>query len=80
MLEFRINDLITLKLENGQTNIYLDNNLFRQCKFLFLEIPVENISSFDELDSINKVAERLDKSMERTPIGIADMLRVLLYQ
>ena len=65
MLEFRVNDTIRLKLENGQTNIYLNNQLFRQCKFLLLEIPVYNISSFDELDSIDEAAERLDKSMEQ---------------
>lgn len=70
MLEFRINDLITLKLEYGQTNIYLDNKLFRQCKFLLLEIPVDKVSSFDELDSIDEVVERLDKSMEQTLIEI----------
>lgn len=70
MLEFRINDLITLKFEYGQTNIYLDNKLFRQCKFLLLEIPVDKVSSFDELGSIDEVAERLDKSMEKTSVGI----------
>ena len=30
----KINDLITLKLENGRTNIYLKNKPFRQCKSL----------------------------------------------
>lgn len=70
MLEFRINDLITLKLEYGQTNIYLDNKLFRQCKFLLLEILIDKVSSFDEIGSIDEVEERLDKSMEQTSVGI----------
>ncbi len=70
MLKFRVNDFITLKLENGQTNIYLDNNIFRQCKFLLLEIPIDKVSFFSELSSIDEAAERLDKSMERAPIGI----------
>lgn len=65
MLEFRVNDLIRLKLENGQTNIYLDNKLFRHCKFLLIAIPVDKISSFDDIDSIDEATERLDKSMEQ---------------
>lgn len=32
--EFKINDFILLKLENGTTNIYLDGKYFRQCKYL----------------------------------------------
>jgi len=75
MLEFRVNDLISLKFENGQTNIYLDNELFRQCKFLLLEIPIDKVSSFDISDSIDEAVERLDKSMEQVPIGIPTEVR-----
>ena len=70
MWEFRVNDLIVLKLENEQTNIYLNDKLFRQCKFLMLEIPVCKIASFSELGSIDEAVEWLDKSMETTPINI----------
>lgn len=70
MLEFRVNDLISLKLENGQTNIYLDDVIFHQCKFLLLEIPVDKVSSFDEICSIDEAVEGLDKSMETTPINL----------
>jgi len=38
MKEFRVNKHITLKLENNKTNIYIDEKLFRHCKFLFLNI------------------------------------------
>jgi hypothetical protein len=69
MLEFRVNDLISIKLENGQTNIYLDDVIFHQCKFLLLEIPVDKISSFDGI-SIDEAVEGLDKSMEHVPINI----------
>ncbi len=64
MREFEINEYITLKLENGKTNIYVTGELFRQCKYLLLEIPKSEISDFDEVESIDKAAERLDKSLE----------------
>ncbi len=64
MLEFKVNDYITLKLENNQSKIYVKDKLFNQCKFLLLEILVDEITSFDEIDSIDEVAEKLDHSLE----------------
>lgn len=57
--EFKVNDYITLRLEGGTTNIYIKGELFQQCKFLLLNIPVEEISSFDEIESIDEAAEKL---------------------
>ena len=37
-MEFKINKYITLKLENCKTNIYVEGELFNQCKFLLLNI------------------------------------------
>ncbi|TFG11092.1 MAG: hypothetical protein EU535_07780 [Promethearchaeota archaeon] len=62
--EFKINEYITLKLENKETIIYIAGKRFRQCKFLLLNIPVDKIRSIDELESIDEAAERLDISME----------------
>jgi len=64
MKQFKVNNFFTLKLEDGKTNIYIKGELFQQCKFLLLNIPVEKISSFDEINSIDEVEERLDKSLE----------------
>jgi len=63
--EFKVNEYITLKLEGGKTNIYVKNQLFDQCKFLLLNIPVDRLSTFDEIDSIDEAAENLDHSLER---------------
>ncbi|MBD3194829.1 MAG: hypothetical protein GF317_07235 [Candidatus Lokiarchaeota archaeon] len=63
--EKKINKFITLKLENGRTNIYVKNQMFRQCMYLLLNIPVDNIRDYDEIDSIDEAAEYLDRSMER---------------
>lgn len=62
--QFYINDYITLKLEYGETNIYVKNNLFQQCKYLLLNIPADETWRFDEIESIDEAAEVLDRSME----------------
>ncbi len=64
MQEFKVNEHITLKLENGKTIIYVAGKLFRQCKYLLLEIPVDEVGSFDEIQSIDEAAEMLDHTME----------------
>lgn len=62
--EFRINEYITLKLEDKKTNIYVNGNLFRQCKYLLLEIPVNKVSLINKIDSIDEAAAILDRSLE----------------
>lgn len=34
MKEFKISEFLTLKIEGDKTNIYVDDDLFEQCKFL----------------------------------------------
>lgn len=65
MNQFQVNEFITLKLEDGKTNIYVDKVLFEQCKFLLLTIPIKEISYFEEIDSVDEAAENLSKLMER---------------
>ncbi len=55
--KFVVNKYITLILEEGKTQIYLNDNLFMQCKFLLIDIPIENINSFNEFASIDDVIE-----------------------
>ena len=75
MKEFKINEYITLKLEEEiideeedlketRTNIYINGERFRQCSFLLIEIPIEEISSLKEISSIDEAEEKLDTSME----------------
>lgn len=61
---FRVNEYITLKLERGKTNIYVNGKRFNQCKYLLLNIPVDEIEEFDEIQSIDDASERLDRSLE----------------
>lgn len=64
MLEFRINDFITLKLEDDQTKIYILGKEFIQCKYLLMNIPVQDIELYNEIDSVDEAAEKLDKMLE----------------
>jgi len=40
--------------------IYIAGQPFIQCKFLLLDIPVSEISSFDEIDSIDEAAKKME--------------------
>ncbi|MFW9879353.1 MAG: hypothetical protein ACFFG0_40265 [Candidatus Thorarchaeota archaeon] len=64
MKQFKVNSYLTLKLENGKTNIYVKDTLFNQCKYLLLNIPIKKISSLEEIESVDEADEKLDKSLE----------------
>ncbi len=63
-LEFRINEYITLKLEHNRTNIYINNILFRQCKYLLLNLAMDNIPEYDEIESIDEAMEMYSRKNE----------------
>ncbi|MFW9972311.1 MAG: leucine-rich repeat domain-containing protein [Candidatus Odinarchaeota archaeon] len=50
--EVQVNRFISLKLEDDSTNIYVNKILFRKCKSLLINIPLEKIIQFDEIPSI----------------------------
>ena len=63
-LEFKVNDYITLKLENGQSNIYVGGNIFQQCKYLLLDLRVDNNRDYGDIESIDEAAEVLQNPVE----------------
>ncbi|KKK42096.1 hypothetical protein LCGC14_1840820 [marine sediment metagenome] len=63
--EFKINTYIKLKFEGGRTNIYVKNRIFQQCMYLLLNLRVDQIEDYEEIDSIDEAAEKLDRTMER---------------
>lgn len=64
MFKFSINDYLELRLEDRKTNIYVDNELFIQCKCLVINFSVENFEVFEGVNSIDEIVEKLDKSFE----------------
>ncbi|TFG20035.1 MAG: ArsR family transcriptional regulator [Promethearchaeota archaeon] len=66
--EFKVNDYITLKLEYGVTNIYVGGEFFRQCKYVLLRKTLYELEYFFEnIESVDELAEHLDHSMEHEP-------------
>ncbi|MFW9973632.1 MAG: hypothetical protein ACFFDF_25860 [Candidatus Odinarchaeota archaeon] len=63
MKEFKINEHLTLKLEEGKTNIYVNGTLFHQCKFLLINTPIKEIDNLNDIKSIDDAAELLDLSL-----------------
>lgn len=57
MKEFRVNEYLTLKLEDNKTFIYVNNKRFLQCIRLILQIPKLNVSDYDEINSIDEAAD-----------------------
>lgn len=67
MPEYRINDLITLRLEDGKTNIYVNGEEFIQCKYLLMNITVREIELYDGINSIDEAAEKLERFRKSVP-------------
>ena len=59
MKDFKINDFLALKLEDGETNIYVNGEIFEQCKYLMVNIPIENPERFEVIESIDEAADML---------------------
>ena len=64
MKEFIINQYLSVRLERDETMIYVAGERFIQCKFLLLNIPISQINSFEEIDSIDEATEKIDEYME----------------
>jgi len=64
MSEFKVNNYLTLKLEDDKTNIYINNEKFIQCKYLLLQLSDNTEKNLEDIDSIDEVAEMLDHSLE----------------
>jgi len=65
--EFVINEFITLKLEGGKTNIYVNGEYFRNCMFLMLNLNVCRIEQYDSIKSIDDAEDRLSNTLETFP-------------
>ena len=68
MLQYSINKYITLKLEDDKTNIYINNKKFWTCTYILLNIPLEELSYYEQVDSIDQVNEIYDSSASKFQI------------
>lgn len=67
MKDFVVNEYITLRLDSDKTNIYIENKIFNQCKYILLQdLRLDEIGDYVRLfDSVDEQAEMLDHSLER---------------
>jgi small GTP-binding protein len=63
--EFKINEYLELRLENGKSNIYVGGRLFNNCKYLLLNLTNADPNNLINIDSVDQATENLDRSMER---------------
>ncbi|MHA1486982.1 MAG: hypothetical protein ACTSSC_07390 [Promethearchaeota archaeon] len=69
----KINENLTLKLENRITNLYVNGKRFRQCKRLVLNILKEDIPRYEEIDSIDEAANVYNEHLYRNKIVTGPM-------
>ncbi len=62
MKEFKVNSLITLRLIDGKTVLFVNNREFKQCRILLLNIPVGDQPE-EEMKSIDEFADDLQYRM-----------------
>lgn len=66
MTEYRVNEHITLKLENEKTVIYIDEERFRHCKALIFNFPKEDNTFLEDIESIDELIEGADEILEES--------------
>ncbi|MFX1378524.1 MAG: hypothetical protein ACFFA4_05485 [Promethearchaeota archaeon] len=64
MLKYSINKYLDLRFEDGKTNIYVNDKLFRHCKYILLNKTNDGSEYFAEFDSIDDAVKKLDVSLE----------------
>ncbi len=56
-MEFKVNKFISLKLEDGDTNIYINGVLFNHCKYVLVKKNISNLEDVLLAESIDDLAE-----------------------
>jgi len=64
LTEFEISPILNLRLEHGETHIYVNNKHFKQCMYLLLTIPTDKIQDCEDINSIDEAAAKYDHSLE----------------
>ena len=75
MKEFKINEFITLRLEEEKTAIYVAGERFQQCKFLLLNISVDQVSTLTDVESVDEAAKKLSHSLEPVNESYSNFLK-----
>ena len=58
-----LNEYLKLKYENGSTGIYVNDDYFRQCAYLLINIPGNEVEEFDDVKSIDDAEHKLSHEL-----------------
>jgi hypothetical protein len=61
---FNINELITLKLIKGKTILLVEDEEFKHCKHLLLNIDTEDLEKYSDIRSIDALSENIKSAPE----------------
>ncbi len=64
MKMFVINKYLKLVLNYGSTKIFVNNRYFDHCKYLLLQIPIDNNEKYEDITSIDEASEILNNVLE----------------
>jgi len=73
--EFKVNELITLRLIDDKTFIYIKSKRFIQCMRLFLHIPQDKTNLYEKIESIDEATEIFDEFLFENTIIKGEFLR-----
>jgi len=65
--EFKINELLSLRLEGTKTFIYINGKQFTHCKYVLLNIPIGEVDQYSFINSIDEIIDKMDHSLEENP-------------
>ncbi|MFW9948048.1 MAG: hypothetical protein ACFFDX_14585, partial [Candidatus Odinarchaeota archaeon] len=63
---YEINDFITVGIKKRKTMIFIVGRPFHQCMRLLINIPVDQVEKYDEIESIDEVASHIKDNFEET--------------
>ena len=67
-LFYKINEYTSLKLENGNINMYVENEFFRKCNFISLHLPKKH---FDTSNILEKKVKQSNQSILACEINLS---------
>lgn len=70
-MKFRVSSLLTLKLKDGKTIIYVKGEEFIQCKYLLIVNPFKNFENIKSIDDAKETLKtHLEKEITISELGI----------
>lgn len=68
---FKLNKYLSVRFRKGETIIYVKREPFIACKYLFMNAPIDSISSFASIDQMSEQLNgQLERELTREDVGL----------